>query len=136
MPVSVLIISHNNVGDALIKAATTTFGELPLPTKTVAVDYRADPAELLPKLQRAVKNIEHGDGILILTDMFGSTPCNIAQALHNESQICIVTGLNLPMLIRVMNYPNLTLSKLAKRALSGGKKGILMMNKCHEPILC
>ena len=62
---------------------------------------------------------------MILTDLFGSTPYNIAKVLHQETNIRMVSGLNLPMLIKVMNYPNLSLDELAQKAIKGGREGVI-----------
>src|ERR1043166_4245364 len=113
MTVSVLLVTHEEIGGALLAAVTKTLGELPLPTTVVAVTYDTDPVSLLPRLQQLATNIEHEQGLLILSDLYGSTPCNIAEKLQKNHRIRLVTGLNLPMLIRVMNYPKLSVSELA-----------------------
>lgn len=129
MTVSVLLITHDEIGSALLNAATSTLGELPLPTTVVTINYRTDPDALIPKLQRLANNIEHDQGLLILTDLYGSTPSNIASHLQNKNQIEVIAGLNLPMLIRVMNYPQLGLHELAQKALTGGKEGVINCKK-------
>jgi len=126
MTVSVLVISHDEIGNALVQAVTKTFEELPLPTTVVNVNSETDPEELLPKLKRLAKNIAQGQGILVLTDIFGATPSNIAQAIQEEEiNVKVVSGLNLPMLVRVMNYAELDLEQLAEKAISGGKEGVI-----------
>lgn len=125
MTVSILLITHDEVGNALVNTATNTLGELPLPTTVVTINHATDPEELLPKLERMATNIEHGQGLLILTDLYGSTPSNIATHLQKNSRVRVVAGLNLPMLIRVMNYPQLDVYALAEKALSGGKDGVV-----------
>ena len=125
MSISVLIISHEEIGNALIQTATKTFHELPLPTTVVNVESHTDPDVLLPKLQRLLKNIGKDEGILILTDLYGSTPSNIAKALQKEGNVRMVCGLNLPMLMKVMNYPDLSLDELTEKAISGGREGVI-----------
>ena len=131
MTVSVLIITHEEIGSALLNAATSTLGELPLPTTVVTVDYTTDPEQLIPRLQRVAQNVEHGQGLLILTDLYGSTPSNIAQALNNNRRIRVISGLNLPMLIRIMNYSTLDVHALADKALSGGRDGVRACEMQH-----
>jgi mannose PTS system EIIA component len=129
MSVAVLIITHHEIGHALVNALKTTYGDgLPLPLKTFDVRSDADPDTLLPQLKKLIIKLNQGDGVLILTDLFGSTPSNIAYELQKESNIRIVTGLNLPMLIRVMNYPLLDLVQLAEKARKGGLDGIIGSN--------
>lgn len=126
MSVAVLIISHHEVGHALVNALITTYGDgLPLPVETFEVRSDADPDKLVPQLRKIIKKLDKGQGVLILTDLFGSTPSNIAYELQKGTNIRIVTGLNLPMLIRVMNYPSLSLLDLAQKAMKGGQAGII-----------
>ena len=124
MSVKIIIVTHDEIGQALIKVASTTLGQLPLETSVVKVGFDTDPEELLIQLQQRVEQNENKDGILILTDLYGSTPCNLAAKLQTN-QVRVVAGLNLPMLIRLMNYPKLSLKKLAQKAVSGGKDGVL-----------
>ncbi len=130
MSVNVLIITHEEIGSALINAATTTLGELPLPTTVITINYDTDPEDLIPRLKEFIHTVGEHNGILILTDLFGSTPSNIALQLRELGQIKIVSGLNLPMLIRVMNYPQLDLKALTAKACSGGRDGV--MDCCGE----
>lgn len=130
MTVSILIITHGKIGKTLLSTVRNTLGEIPLHTKTVAIKRNADPDHLIPKLRKLSHDIDDGDGVLILTDMFGSTPSNISQALKEDPSIEVVAGLNLPMLIRVMNYPMLNLAELVEKAYSGGREGVL--NCCKD----
>jgi len=126
MSVAVLIITHHEIGHALVNALKTTYGNgLPLTLETFEVKTDADPDKLLPQLKQMITTLDHGEGVLILTDLFGSTPSNIAYELQKATHIRIVTGLNLPMLIRVMNYPSLNLTDLADKAMKGGQAGII-----------
>ena len=126
MTVSIVIISHDEVGSALVEAATKTFGDtLPLPTTVVDVRSDTDPTKLVPKLKKLAKQFGKDEGMLVLTDLYGSTPANIAKAMRDEDvEVEVVSGLNMPMMIRVMNYPTLGLKELAEKALSGGKEGV------------
>ncbi|NNM59740.1 MAG: PTS sugar transporter subunit IIA [Legionellales bacterium] len=125
MTVSVLLITHEDIGNAMLHIAQQTYGELPLPVTPVTVSYESDPDELLVKLKNFIREIGETEGVLILTDMFGSTPCNLAQNLEAVGNIKVISGLNLPMLIRILNYPTLTLNELAEKAISGGKEGVI-----------
>jgi PTS system mannose-specific IIA component len=126
MSVSILIISHDEIGSALLNAVKQAFNsELPLSVATVELEASADPEILVPKLKKVVKALDQGEGVLILTDLFGSTPSNVARSIQDCKDIRVVTGLNLPMLIRVMNYPKLNLPELAEKARTGGQCGII-----------
>ena len=122
--VGLLIITHNNVGGALFDAAISVLGQCPLPHEILPVSQNSDPEERLKKAHASIEKLHQGDGVLVVTDMFGSTPSNIATKLAAEN-VTIITGLNLPMLIRIMNYPNLPLEKLANKAVSGGQTGVI-----------
>lgn len=129
MSVSVLIISHNEIGKALIEAANTTFsGELPLRMESFPVTVDADPDTLCPQLESHIERLDKGDGVLILTDLYGSTPCNIASKVQDKHHINIVTGLNLAMIIRVMNYSTQSLDELTETAKKGGHEAITSSN--------
>jgi len=125
MAVGILIITHDNVGTALLDNATATLGFCPLDAEVINVSRDCDTDKVTELVRRHHQQLQQGDGVLILTDIFGSTPSNIACTLKNESLTSVVAELNLPMLIRVLNYPNLSLPELVEKALSGGREGIL-----------
>lgn len=131
MNVNVILITHDEIGNAILSAATNTLGELPLPATVVSVAQNTDPEDLIPRLINITECFGKDCGILVLTDIYGSTPSNIAQQLHNNHNIRIVSGLNLPMLIRVMNYPTLSLNELAEKAFSGGRDGVINCEGCE-----
>jgi PTS system mannose-specific IIA component len=131
MAVSILTITHGKVGQELLATAKTMLGKLPLTCENLSISDQCNPDKMLIEAQRICKNIDSGDGVLILTDIFGSTPSNICNKLKSDSAIDthVIAGLNLPMLVRVMNYPKLPLNKLVDKALSGAHDGII---DCHE----
>lgn len=124
MTVAILIVSHNQIGTELVNTARQMLSSTPLPTKVISIGIDDDPEQITTQLHDEAEGLDQGNGILVLTDMFGSTPCNVACAVSDREDIRIVSGLNLPMLIRVFNYPNLSLDELKKKALSGGQEGI------------
>ena len=81
---------------------------------------------MLRDAKQAAEKLDSGDGVLVLTDMYGATPSNIACRLRKLHDVRVVAGLNLPMLIRVLNYPGLDLDELMHKALSGGRDGVLI----------
>lgn len=125
MTINILLITHENIGSAFLNAAKKTFGCLPIATKVFAVSYNIDPENLLPKIKQYTEKLEPENELLILTDLYGSTPCNIALGLQDQHHIQIISGLNLPMLLKVMNYPNLNLDELTKKAIDGGRNGVV-----------
>jgi mannose PTS system EIIA component len=127
MSVGLLIISHDGIGPALLGTATFMLNNCPLQTKLLAASRDCDPDELNAEAIEQIKLLDEGDGVLILTDLYGSTPSNIAQHLLKQVNARIITGLNLSMLISVLNYPDLDLDGLAGKAMSGGKDGIVLI---------
>ena len=129
MTVNVLIISHENVGAALLDAAVNTLGFCPLSADNLPIWGHCDPEAMLDLARKKVEALDTGDGVLILTDLYGSTPSNIACRLGQETNANVITGVNLPMLIRVLNYPKLSMEELVEKAQSGGREGIMDCKK-------
>lgn len=124
--IGMLIITHNNVGGALFDAATSVLGDCPIPVEILPVSQNCDPEERSEKAQAYLKKLNQPDGVLVITDMYGSTPSNIATKLASDN-VTIITGINLPMLVRIMNYPTLSLEKLANKAVSAGQTGVIIV---------
>jgi PTS system ascorbate-specific IIA component len=124
MGVGVLIISHDGIGPALLGTATLMLNDCPLQTKLLTVSRDCDPDQLTEDAVEQIEALDVGEGVLVLTDLYGSTPCNIARKLTSQRHVHVVSGLNLSMLIRVFNYHQLTLEELSEKAVSGGKDGI------------
>ncbi|NOQ93561.1 MAG: PTS mannose transporter subunit IIA [Methylophaga sp.] len=129
MTVGILLVSHNQIGAELINTARQMLSCSPLPTKVISIGINDNPDHIRRELNKELEGLDQGHGILIMTDMFGSTPSNIACTVSERDDIRVVSGLNLPMLIRVLNYPNLNLNELEQKALTGGQEGIA---RCHK----
>lgn len=125
MSVGILIITHNTIGRAMLDTVSSVMGGIPLSTEVMSVSLTSSPEEMAQRAKSLVEELDDGDGVIIMTDMYGSTPSNIACRLE-EHQTVVVAGLNLPMLIRVMNYPQMSLSQLVQKAVSGGQEGVMV----------
>ncbi len=125
MTVAVLLITHDDVGMALLEAATSTLGMCPLNAVAIGVKQSDDPQDVLKIARSLIDDVDCGSGVLVLTDMYGSTPSNIANLLLNDVRVKTIAGLNLPMLIRLFNYSHLTLDKLLNKVVEGGRDGVL-----------
>lgn len=132
MSVGVLVITHDQVGRAIVEAARMMLGMCPLKVGLCAYSGTDDRDGLLRTAQDLAASLDDGDGVLILTDIFGSTPSNIAQMLLEVPNRRAIAGLNLPMLIRVLNYPRLNLIELAQRALAGGCEGVMPCDRVDK----
>lgn len=127
MSVAVLIITHAPFGSATLEATFGTLGSLPMPTRVMDIPRDCNPEQESERALALLDELDQGDGVLLLTDLYGATPSNIASSLiGGEHQLTLVSGLNLAMLIRVMNYASDTLPDLAEKALSGGHNGIFV----------
>ena len=126
MSVGLLIITHGRIGEELLETAKSMLGVCPLQTDSLVVAQSCDPEKLLKQARFICDSLDQGDGVLVLTDMYGSTPSNVANRLLGKSHIQVVAGINLPMLVRVLNYPSLNLHEMVNKALSGGHDGILL----------
>ena len=126
MAVSILTVTHGNLGHELLGTAKSMLdAPLPLVCRALSVTDTNNADKLLSTAQNLCAEIDQGDGVLVLTDIFGSTPSNICNKLNTSATVRVLAGLNLPMLIRAMNYPDLSLDKLAEKALSGAHIGII-----------
>ena len=127
MSVGLLIISHDGIGAALLGSATLALGTCPLRAALLGTTQDSDPEQLVADAGEQINRLDRGDGVLILTDLYGSTPDNIAKKATAKTSVQVVSGLNLPMLIKVLNYPDLPLQALAEKAVSGGKDGVVAL---------
>ena len=133
MSVGLCLITHDRLGETLLETAVSMLGGRPLPAGTVSVGSAADPEQVLAQAREKVRALDHGDGVIVLTDMFGATPSNVAAALRGDGgRIVVIAGVNLPMLVRLLNYPGLTLTQLADKAVSGGREGIFRCDEGEE----
>ena len=128
MSVGLLIVTHGQLGEHMLDTATQMLGVCPLATAVLPVAFDCDPDAVLAEASHMVEELNGGGGVLILTDIYGSTPSNIVNRLQSRYKVQIVAGINVPMLIRVLNYPRLSLGALADKALSGGRDGVLLCN--------
>lgn len=125
MTVGVLIITHGQIGPSLLDTATKVLGLCPLAVETLSIPFDSNPDKKLEQASGIVEELDSGNGVLILTDMYGSTPCNIANRLPTGTRVRVIAGINLPMLIRVLNYPEMDLTDIADKAITGGNDGVL-----------
>jgi PTS system ascorbate-specific IIA component len=129
MSVGLLLITHNQIGEQLLEAALATFGHCPLSSRTLHVAADTHPESLIARARHYCQEVDQGDGVLVLTDCFGSTPSNIAGRLLEDRDVRVVSGVSLPMLIRVLNYSEMALATLAEKAVSGGCEGIVLSSR-------
>ncbi len=126
MSVGLLLVTHEGIAQSLLDTAQKMLGTCPLGTQILEVPLDSDTQQMQQQGQQFIESLQQGNGVLILTDLYGGTPSNIAHRLLDNNNIKMVAGINLPMLIRVLNYPQLNLHDMALKAVSGGHDGVLL----------
>jgi len=126
--IGVLIVTHGNIGESLLSSAGQILGGVPPLVATLGVSRNDDPDEVTLRAGELLEGLDQGDGVLILTDIFGATPGNTISHLLQDGRIEGVSGISLPMLLRVLTGRNGSLPAAVKRALTGGAEGLVHMN--------
>lgn len=127
MTCGILLVTHPGVGTALLDVATRLLRQLPLETEAFEVPFDADLDALLPLASAALRRVDGGEGVLILTDLYGASPANLAgQLARLGTPVRRVSALSLPMLLRVMNYPEQGLDQLPATAAAGTRNGAIV----------
>lgn len=133
MTVGVLLVTHRALGRDLIAIATRIYGTCPAPLDCLEVPYEASGTQMIAEGERLADALDQGDGVLVLTDLYGSTPANLAVALiPRHPRLRVLSGVNLPMLVRALNYCALDLEQVAEKALTGGRDGVILCNAGGE----
>jgi PTS system mannose-specific IIA component len=131
--VGVLLITHPGIGTGMLHIASRIIGRHTLPVKCLEVPPDAPLKPVCEQARSMLKVLDRGAGVLVLTDMYGATPHNVAQEVACEGpHRAVLSGLNLPMLVRVFNYPGDDLDTLASKAAEGGSRGIHICP--HKPV--
>jgi PTS system ascorbate-specific IIA component len=123
--IGILIISHGTLGESLIHSVSHVMGARPPMLQQFSIGAHDDPVILLPQAQKMAEELDDGHGVMILSDIYGATPCNLVTKLLQPGRIEGVAGINLPMLVRVLTYRNGSLDKLVEKAVSGGREGVV-----------
>ena len=123
MKVGILLVTHSDIGKQLLLSATSVFGKNPFQVELLSVDNYDQPNDVKELAEKYVKFLDNGAGVLVLTDIIGTTPSNIASSI-NHDKIKVVAGLNLSMILNVFNYPEDSLDQLSIKALEGGIQGV------------
>ena len=126
--IGVLLVTHGEIGTALLSSASQILGGPPPQVVTLSVWRQDDPDDLVLRARELLERIDAGDGVLVLTDIFGATPGNVVSRLLDDNHVEGVSGVSLPMLLRVITGRNGSLAAAVQRALSGGAEGVVHMN--------
>ena len=131
--VGALVVSHGHLAQELVAAAEMIVGEISH-IQAVSIGWHDDVNDARKEIERRIGEVEDGAGVLILTDMFGGTPSNIAFPFHDPGKIDVVTGVNLPMIIRIAGQkPGESLELLARAARDQGRANISLASDFLNP---
>lgn len=125
--IGVLILAHDGLGAALLASASHMLGRMPENVREIGVSGGDDPEAILERGRAALRELDAGAGVLVLTDIYGATPCNVASRLLVRGRVEGVSGVSLPMLLRVLTYCGGGLDALVDKARSGGTEGVVHM---------
>lgn len=128
----IIIVSHADYGSALLRTAEFILGPLN-DCSSISVDVAHEVSETVRRLNDAAERLDKGAGVIILTDMFGGTPTNLALSLLGNHQIEVVTGVNLPMVLKVFGARRTPLAELAQLAGEAGTRGIVVAGNMLRP---
>jgi PTS system ascorbate-specific IIA component len=131
--IGILLVTHGEIGKSLLESASQILGTRPAQVSTLSVWRQDDPDDLVLRAREMMDQIDAGDGVLILTDIFGATPGNVVSKLLQDGRVEGVSGVSLPMLLRVLTGRSngsgaASLGMLVQRAMSGGSEGLVHMN--------
>jgi mannose PTS system EIIA component len=123
--ISLIILAQEDMGRGLLNAIEHVLGTRPSALDIQPINYHQSQEALAQALAARIQKVDQGDGVLILADIYGSSHTNAAVRLLVPGRIELVSGVNLPMLVRVLNYRNLAMDELLRKAQSGGAEGIV-----------
>ncbi|AYH46171.1 PTS fructose transporter subunit IIA [Azoarcus sp. DN11] len=125
--IGIFLITHGTLGEALIQCACHVLNKRPDNVIQLGLSGQDDPLDLLPVARRMLATVDKGHGVVILTDIFGATPANVALKLLEPGRVEGIAGVNLPMLLRVLTYRERDMNTLVERAVTGGCEGVMHM---------
>ncbi|NCO60053.1 MAG: PTS sugar transporter [Deltaproteobacteria bacterium CG_4_8_14_3_um_filter_51_11] len=124
--VGLLIISHCDLGQEFLRAAELILGSLDA-AAAISISQNTDSEDILKAISEKIKVLDKGNGVLVLTDMFGGTPSNLSMPFLKEGKVEVLTGVNLPMVIAVaQDRDRLSLSELGEKGIEAGKRSIAL----------
>ncbi len=126
MNVALLLISHQNIASQLLHMTETLSAQTIANIQVLEIPLDASLQTKYAEAVACIGRLDTDDGLIIITDMYGSTPSNFAQCIAREHHAPVISGMNLPMLMRTNNYRNKPLAKLVEIAISGGKQGVML----------
>ncbi|MGB4065991.1 MAG: PTS fructose transporter subunit IIA [Azonexus sp.] len=125
--IGIFLITHGSYGEALVQNVSHVLNKRPPQVMQLGLTSQDDPLDMLPMARDMLALVDKGDGVLILTDIFGASPANLALKLLERGRVEGLTGVNMPMLLRALTYREKGMETLLVRARDGGRDGIINM---------
>lgn len=125
--IGLFLVTHTTYGESLIQCACHVLNRRPPQIVQLGVAAQDDPLDLVPLARDMLKWVDTGEGVLILTDIYGATPSNLADKLLEPGRVEGIAGVNLPMLLRALTYREKGMDTLIARAVGGGRDGVINM---------
>jgi mannose PTS system EIIA component len=125
--IGLFLLTHGSYGESLIQCACHVLNTRPPQIAQLGVSAQDDPLDALPLAEKMLTLVDSGKGVLIMTDIFGATPANIAMKMLKRGKIEGVAGVNLPMLLRALTYRDKGMETLVTKAIAGGRDGVIGM---------
>ncbi len=125
--IGLFLVTHTTYGESLIQCACHVLNKRPPQIAQLGVAIQDDPLDILPLAQQMLKLVDTGEGVLVMTDVYGATPSNIVLKLLEPGRIEGIAGVNLPMLLRALTYREKGMETLLTRAVTGGRDGVINM---------
>ncbi|MEX1082614.1 MAG: PTS sugar transporter subunit IIA [Halofilum sp. (in: g-proteobacteria)] len=132
MSIGLITITHNGIGEQVVDAACQILGQPHINVRHLVFAPTDCIEDVEQSLLGAIKEIDTGAGVLVLSDLFGATPCNIAHRAMGEHEVRVLSGINLPMVLRTLNYAYLDLAQVVERAAEGGRAGVIECRRSHD----
>jgi len=130
--IGILIVTHGEIGTSMLSSASQILSGTQQQVATLSVWRHDDPDDLVLRARELLEQIDAGEGVLVLTDIFGATPGNVVSRLLQDGRVEGVSGVSLPMLLRVLTSRDgslpTSMQTAVQRALSGGAEGVVHMN--------
>ena len=127
--IGIFLLTHATYGESLIQCACHVLNKRPPQIVQLGMAAQDDPLDALPLAREMLTLVNSGRGAVILTDIYGATPSNLAMKLLEPGRVEGIAGVNLPMLLRAIAYRDKDMETLLTRAVSGGRDGVLYMLK-------
>ncbi|MCE1170077.1 MAG: PTS fructose transporter subunit IIA [Azovibrio sp.] len=127
--IGILLVTHGTLGEALLQNVCHVLNKRPPLMAQLGVAAQDDPLDILPLARRMLEQVDGGKGVLVMTDIYGATPANVAIKLLEPGRVEGVSGVNLPMLLRALTYREKGMETMVMKAVSGARDGVLNMLK-------